>query len=62
MLIILAQNVTGEGQLTHPDGTADYKIQVRVNDRVISEFDIKGHVRSDGWQALAKLISEHREK
>jgi hypothetical protein len=54
MLIILAHNTTG----TKEDGTSDYNVEARVNERVIAKMTITGHVRDAGAAALLRKIAD----
>ena len=54
MLIILAHNTTG----TKEDGTSDYNVEARVNERVIAKMVVKGHVRDAGAAVLLRKIAD----
>lgn len=56
MLIILAHNKTG----TKADGTSDYDVTIRVNDRIVTQFEVLGHKRDSGWQPLVAEIAKGR--
>ena len=58
MLIVTAHNITG----TKPDGTSDYDIEARVNERVIAKFQVKGHVREAGAAPLLRLMADQLER
>lgn len=58
MLILTAQNVT-----RNPDNTvADYDVKVRVNEKVIWQGKVTGHVRDDGWAQLVRRIAWEAER
>lgn len=54
MLIVLAHNTTG----TKEDGTSDYNVEARVNERVIAKMIVKGHVRDAGAAVLLRKIAD----
>ena len=54
MLIVSAINRTG----TKPDGTSDYDVEARVNERVIAKLFIFGHVRNSGAAQLLRRIAD----
>ena len=54
MLIILAHNTTG----TKEDGTSDYNVEARVNERVIAKMVVKGHIRDAGAAVLLRKIAD----
>ena len=58
MLIILAHNTTG----TKADGTSDYNVELRVNERVFAEVQIKGHIRAHGAAPLLRMIADQMDK
>jgi hypothetical protein len=58
MFILLAHNRTG----TKPDGTSDYAVEARINDRTIVQLSIKGHVRDSGAANLLRLIADAWDK
>jgi hypothetical protein len=58
MLIILAHNETG----TKPDGTSDYHVEARVNERVIARLDVTGHVRASGAAELLRKIADEWDR
>lgn len=57
MFIVLAQNIT-EGGLTKPDGTSDYRVQIRLNERLIVDIPVKGHIRANGGAELLRKIAD----
>lgn len=54
MLIVLAHNITG----TKEDGTSDYNVEVRINERPIFMSKIKGHPRNSGAAQLLRRIAD----
>jgi hypothetical protein len=61
-LIVIAQNVTGDGQLNRPDGTSDYQVEVSVNrERLVWIGKVERHVREEGAAALLKRIAAQME-
>lgn len=58
MLIILAHNRTG----IKPDGTSDYTVEARVNERVIARLEVKGHVRASGAAELLRKIADEWDR
>jgi hypothetical protein len=58
MLLILAHNFTG----TKPDGTSDYNVEVRINDKCISRVTVRDHVRDAGAAPLLRLIADAMEE
>jgi hypothetical protein len=58
MLIILAHNETG----TKEDGTSDYGVEARVNERVIARLEVRGHVRAAGATTLLRKIADAWDK
>jgi hypothetical protein len=61
MLIVTAENVSPGDRLTHPDGTADYKVWVGINRHCIWRGLVNGHVRKAGAGALLRLIADRME-
>lgn len=59
MLIILLQNVS-VSDTPGDEPASRYQYQVRVNERVIEEGVIEGHVRSSGWRPLIQKLLEAR--
>lgn len=58
MLIVLAHNTTD----TKPDGTSDYDVELRVNERIFAKVQIKGHVRALGAAVLLRKIADVMDK
>jgi hypothetical protein len=58
MFILLAHNTTG----TKADGTSDYDVEIRINERVIARLEIAGHIRDAGAAALLRMIADAWEK
>jgi hypothetical protein len=54
MFILLAHNTTG----TKDDGTSEYDVEVRINERTIAHFHLVDHVRSEGGAALLRRIAD----
>ncbi len=54
MLILLAHNTTG----TKEDGTSDYNVEARVNERVIAKMIVTGHIRDAGAATLLRKIAD----
>lgn len=54
MLIVLAHNETG----TKADGTSDYAVEVRINERPIAKVNVHGHVRDSGAAQLLRKIAD----
>ena len=57
MLIVLAHNTTG----TKSDGTSDYDVEVRINERVIFKGQVIGHIRDHGAAILLHSIANQIE-
>lgn len=57
MLILHALNVTG-GTGERTDGTADYDVEIRVNERVIWRGFVNNHLRREGAQWLLRRIAD----
>ena len=58
VLIILAHNETG----TKADGTSDYTVEARVNERVIARLEVSGHVRASGAAELLRKIADEWDR
>jgi hypothetical protein len=58
MLIVLAHNTTG----TKQDGTSDYDVECRVNDRVFAKLEVRGHIRAAGAAELLRRIADQIQK
>ena len=58
MFILLAHNTTG----TKADGTSDYDVEIRINERVIARLEIAWHIRDAGAAALLRMIADAWEK
>ena len=58
MLIVLAHNTTG----TKPDGTSDYDVELRVNERTFARVQVKGHTRAAGAAVLLRKIADQMDK
>ena len=58
ILIMLAHNTTG----TKADGTSDYDVELRVNDRVFSKLHVEKHVRSAGAAELLRKVADGLDK
>ena len=58
MFILLAHNTTG----TKADGTSDYDVEIRINERVIARLEIAGHIRDAGAVPLLRMIADAWEK
>ncbi len=54
MFILLAHNTTG----TKPDGTSDYDVEARVNERTIIRLKVTGHTRDAGAAVLLRKIAD----
>jgi hypothetical protein len=57
MLIILIHN---DG--TGTDRIGNYTYEVRINQKVIENGDITGHVRKNGWRELVHKLMDRSEK
>lgn len=51
MLIVTAQNIGGANNI------CDYRVQVRINNRVIFETIVEGYDREQGWPSLVHAIA-----
>jgi hypothetical protein len=60
MLILTAQNVTGDGKL-EKDGLADYDVWIGVNHHQIWSGRVEGHVRSERAESLLRKIADALE-
>ncbi len=58
MLIVTAENVTGDRKLARADGTADYEVWVGINQHLIWRGSLNGHQRSAGAAKLLRLIAD----
>ena len=58
MLVILAHNTTG----TKEDGTSDYDVELRVNERTFAEVQVKGHIRAHGVAPLLRMIADQMDR
>jgi hypothetical protein len=58
VFILTATNVTGDGQLTRPDGTADYAIWIGINHYCIFQGHLPGHIRKAGGAELLRKIAD----
>jgi hypothetical protein len=54
MLIVLAHNTTG----TKGDGTSDYDVELRINDRTFAKLQVKGHIRTAGAAVLLRKVAD----
>ena len=54
MLLLLVHNTTG----TKDDGTSDYNVEARINDRIIAKMSVTGHVRDAGAAELLRKIAD----
>jgi len=54
MLTVLAHNITG----TKEDGTLNYNVEVRINERPIFVSKVKGHPRNSSVTQLLRRIAD----
>lgn len=57
MLIVLAHNTTG----TKDDGTSDYNVELRVNERTFARVKVSGHIRASGAAELLRRIADQMD-
>jgi hypothetical protein len=58
MFILLAHNRTG----TKEDGTSDYNVEIRVNERIIAMMRVEGHIRDSGGAELLRRIADQWDR
>lgn len=57
MLYVFAHNVTG-GKGNRKDGTADYDVQVNINEKCLWRGSVNGYLREQGAAMLLRVIAD----